>query len=123
MPYRKYKGSDKYHFRYYHLSNNHPFLVVLVLEEKKENGKVLISGFNMTTSIKLYNKRAGKFIKLKSNPDPSNKKQSFIKTDLVKMKPSKLFSDPLVGWHLSDEDIKAVDEMIDKKYPELKKRP
>ena len=68
MPYRKYKGSDKYHFRYYHLSNNPPFLVVLVLEEKKENRKVLISGFNMTPSEKLFKKKPGKFVKLKKYP-------------------------------------------------------
>ena len=123
MPYRKYKGSDKYHFRYYHLSNNHPFLVVLVLEEKKENRKVLISGFNMTTSEKLFNKKPGKFVKLKKNPDPNSAKQSYVKTDLVSMKPSKFFSDPLDWWHLSKEDVKSIDEMIDKKYPRMKKRP
>ena len=93
------------------------------MEEKSENGKVLISGFNMTTSNNLYNQKPRKFIKLKTNPDPSNKKQSYIKTDLVSLKPSKFFSDPLVGWHLDDEDTKAIDEMIRTKYPTLKKRP
>ena len=123
MSYRKYNGSDKYHFRYYHLSNNHPFLVVLVLEERKNNGKVLISGFNMTTSTSLYNKRPGKFIKLDTNPDPNNKKNSFVKTDLVSLKPSKLFSDPLDWWHLSKDDIKKIDKVIEQKYPSMKKRP
>ena len=32
---------SKYHFRRYRLSQNHPFLVALVIEEKDENGKVL----------------------------------------------------------------------------------
>ena len=104
MSYRKYKGGDKYHFRYYRLSNNHPFLVVLVLEEKNKKGDVLISGFGMTTSTKLVNQKPTRFIKLIKNPNPNDDSISYIKVDLVKLKKSKFFSDPLNGWHLSQKD-------------------
>lgn len=48
-----YEG-QKYHFRYYRLSQYHPFLVAIVLESEDENGKTLISGFNMTRSVEMY---------------------------------------------------------------------
>ena len=116
MPFRKYKGDDKYHFRYYHLSNNHPFLVVLVLEEKIKNGKILISGFNLTTSSKIVSKKPTRFILLEANPNPSDDSPSYLNVDLVKLKPSKLFSDPLTSWHLSKNDEKKIDELMNRKY-------
>ena len=123
MSYKKYTGTDKYHFRYYRLSNNHPFLVVLVLEEKRKNGKVLISGFNMTSSSNLPKKKPTKFIKLDENPEPESNEDSYVKVDLVNSKPSKLFTSPLKGWHLSAEDEKKIDDLIERKYPKMKKSP
>ena len=116
MSFRKYSGKDKYHFRYYHLSNNHPFLVVLVLEEKKEKKRYYLSGFNMTTSPTVPSKKPTRFLKLKVNPNPDDNSQSYLKVDLVKLKPSKLFSDPLSNWHLSKEDEKTIEVFIKKKY-------
>ena len=116
MPFKKYKGDDKYHFRYYHLSNNHPFLVVLVLEEKIKNGKILISGFNLTTSQKMVSKKPTRFVLLETNPNPSDDSPSYLSVDLVKLKPSKLFSDPLTSWHLSKIDEKKIDELMNRKY-------
>ena len=116
MPFRKYKGNDKYHFRYYHLSNNHPFLVVLVFEEKIKNRKILISGFNLTTSQKIVNKKPTRFIQLETNPNPSDESLSYLSVNLVKLKPSKLFSDPLTSWHLSKNDEKKIDELMNRKY-------
>ena len=123
MSYKKYTGKDKYHFRYYRLSNNHPFLVVLVFEEKRKNGKVLISGFNMTSSSSLPKKKPTKFIKLDDNPEPESDGDSYINVDLVNSKPSKLFTSPLNGWHLSKDDEKKIDELIERKYPNMKKSP
>ena len=116
MSYRKYNGKDKYHFRYYRLSNNHPFLVVLVLDERKKNGKVFISGFGLTTSNIMPKKRPTRYIKLFQNPNPNDNSPSYINTDLVKMKKSKLFSDPIENWHLSKEDERMIDDLISKKY-------
>ena len=41
MSYIKYKGKEKYHFRWYRLTKNHPFLVTLVTEEKTKKKKFL----------------------------------------------------------------------------------
>ena len=51
------------------LSQNHPFLVALVTEEKDDNGKVLIFDFNMTRSITYVLSKPNKFIRI-NNPNP-----------------------------------------------------
>ena len=50
------KKESKYHFRRYRLSQNHPFLVAIVFEDKIK-GKKYISGFNMTHSLKYVESR------------------------------------------------------------------
>ena len=93
---------------------------MLVLEEKIKNGKILISGFNLTTSSKIVSKKPTRFILLEANPNPSDDSPSYLNVDLVKLKPSKLFSDPLTSWHLSKNDEKKIDELMNRKY---KKKP
>ena len=85
---------SKYHFRRYRLSQNHPFLVALVIEEKDENGKVLISGFNMTRSITYVLSRPNKFIRI-DNPNPLDDAKCYICVNALKDKLMKYFSKSL----------------------------
>ena len=85
---------------------------VLVLEEKNKKGEFLISGFAMKTSTKLVNQKPTRFIKLIKNPNPNDDSISYIKVDLVKLKKSKFFSNPLNGWHLSQKDEEKIDELM-----------
>ena len=103
--------ASKYHFRKYRLSQNHPFLVALVTEENDENGKVLISGFNMTRSITYVLTKPHKFIKIE-NPNPEDDADCFICVDAIKNKPLKYFSKPLKTWSLSDEDESRIDNLV-----------
>lgn len=108
------KITTKYHFRRYRLSQNHPFLVAVITESKDENGKVYLSGFNMTRSIEYVLSRPNKFIRI-SNPNPNDDAMCFICVDAIKGKPLKYFSKPLLNWELSDEDIKAIDDLVKSK--------
>ena len=105
---------SKYYFRRYRLSQNHPFLVALVTEEKDENGKVLISGFNMTRSITYVLSRPNKFIRI-DNPNPLDDAECYICVDALKDKPIKYFSKPIKDWSLSEEDEKVIDELVKQK--------
>ena len=66
-----YEGK-KYHFRYYRKSQYHPFLVAIVIESADDNGKVLLSGFNMTRSVEMILKDPSKFIRI-TNPNRYSK--------------------------------------------------
>ena len=115
MPYQKYNGNDKYHFRFYRLTQYHPFLVVLVTEEKGENGKITISGFNMTSSTIKFLERPSRFIKLETNPNPESDSESYVSVDYIENQPAKLFTRPIRGWKLSEEDEKKIDELVKRK--------
>ena len=108
------KMASKYHFRRYRLSQNHPFLVALVTEESDENGKVMISGFNMTRSVLYVLSMPNKFIKI-DNPNPEDDAECYVCVDALKNKPIKYFSKPLKNWSLSEEDEKTIDELVQKK--------
>lgn len=104
---------SKYHFRRYRLSQNHPFLVALVIE-KEENGKKLFSGFNMTRSVPYVLSRPNKFIRI-DNPNPDDDAECFLCVDALKNKPEKLFTKPIKNWSLSEEDEKRIDELVKEK--------
>ena len=104
-----YRGK-KYHFRYYRKSINHPFLVALVIEST-ENGKIYLSGFNMTRSIEMVLKDPDKFIRIQ-NPNPNDDAPCFVCVDPIKDKPLKLFTRPIRDWELTSEDEKAIDYLI-----------
>ena len=106
--------ASKYHFRRYRLSKNHPFLVALVIEEINSNGKVLISGFNMTRSVTYVLSRPNKFIRIE-NPNPLDDADCFICVDALKDRPLKYFSKPLKDWSLSEEDEKVIDDLVQQK--------
>jgi len=101
----------KYHFRKYRLSRNHPFLVAVITESTSEDGKILLSGFNMTRSITYVLLRPSKFIRIE-NPNPSDDADCFVCIDPIKDKPIKYFSKPIKNWELSDDDIKQIDELV-----------
>ena len=106
--------NKKYHFRYYRKTLNHPFLVAIVVELENENGKALISGFNLTRSIEMVLKNPSKFIRI-NNPNPNDDAPSFVSVDFVKNKPLKYFSRPIRDWELSPEDEIAIDELVKEK--------
>ena len=106
--------ASKYHFRRYKLSQNHPFLVALITEEIDSDGKILISGFNMTRSIMYVLSRPNKFIKI-DNPNPLDDAECYVCVDALKNKPIKYFSSPLKNWSLSEEDEKVIDELVKQK--------
>ena len=101
----------KYHFRYYRKSVNHPFLVAIVIESEDSNGKVYLSGFNMTRSIDMVLKNPSKFIRIE-NPNPDDDAPCFVCVDPIKEKPLKLFTRPLRKWTLHEEDELAIDELV-----------
>ena len=105
---------QKYHFRYYRKSKYHPFLVAIVVESEDSDGKVFLSGFNMTHSIEMVLKSPEKFIRI-SNPNPNDDAPSFVCVDPIKDKPLKYFTRPIRDWELSEEDEFAIDKLVDQK--------
>ena len=106
--------NEKYHFRYYRPSQNHPFLVALVKENIGEDGKVYLSGFNVTHSFTMFYKNPNDYIKIQ-NPNPEDDADCFVQKAGIKDKPLKLFSNPIKGWRLSEEDEKLIDELVNDK--------
>ena len=103
--------NQKYHFRYYRPSQNHPFLVALVKEDVDENGNVYLSGFNVTHSFEMFYKKPNDYIKI-HNPNPLDDGDCFVQKAGIKNKPLKLFSNPIKGWFLSKEDELTIDELV-----------
>ena len=101
----------KYHFRYYRPSKNHPFLVALVMEKVGEDGKVYLSGFNITHSFQMFYKNPNDYIRIQ-HPNPQDDADCFVQKDGIKNKPLKLFSSPIKGWNLSKEDEQLIDELV-----------
>ena len=112
--FKKYNGKDKYHFRYYRKSVNHPFLVIMVTEELEKEGKYIITGFSLTHSAEMVLKKPSKFVRFIKNPNPEDGEPSYYCTD-IKRDRSEYFSEPLKKWHLSKEDEQLVDELLTKK--------
>ena len=108
------KKESKYHFRRYRLSQNHPFLVAIVFEDKIK-GKKYISGFNMTHSLKYVESRKNKFIQIQ-NPNPFDDIDCYVSTDPIKNKPEKYFSKPIKKWVLSEKDEIKIDELVKQKF-------
>ena len=104
----------KYHFRYYRLSQNHPFLVALVIESETEEGKAYLSGFNMTRSVEMVLKEPSKFIRI-TNPNPNDDAACNVCVDPIKNKPLKYFTRPIRDWELSSLDEPTIDKLVEEK--------
>ena len=107
---QSYAGK-KYHFRYYRKSVYHPFLVAIVVESKDNDGKAILSGFNMTRSIEAVLKNPSKFIRI-NNPNPNDDAPCFVCVDPIKDKPLRYFTRPIRDWELSDEDEGVIDDLV-----------
>lgn len=108
---KKDQNLNPYHFRKYKISKNHPFLVVLVKVDGEVNEQILLSGFNLTRSKKIYNKKRNKYIKIQ-NPNPNDNADSYLCLDIVMNRPLYYFTGPLIGWELSKKDKKRIKEII-----------
>ena len=105
-----YEGK-KYHFRYYRKSHNHPFLVAIVIESETDDGKAILSGFNMTRSIEMVLKDPSKFVRIE-NPNPNDDAPSYVCVDPIKNKSLKLFTRSIRDWELTSEDELIIDELV-----------
>jgi hypothetical protein len=112
--YKKYNGTDKYHFRFYRINGQHPFLVVLV-ETKNENGKHYFSGYIITHDITKKIQYPNKYVQLHNNPNPKDEAPSYLCKIRLEGIPEKMISKPFNNWHLSKEDEKMVDKLEEKK--------
>ena len=103
MPYKKYKGKDKYHIRI-RKRTGHPSIITL------EDGNYLI-GYDTTTSYKKYRSHRPFFHKLESkltNKNVIQNKSSYVYK--IRMKDKKNgFSKPYNNSHLTDKDEAYID--------------
>jgi len=114
MAFKKYNGKDRYHFRYYRKSVNHPFLVVMIVKEEEKEGKYIISGFSLTHSAEVVLKRPSRYVRFTTNPNPNDSEPSYFCVDLKSDK-SKYFSEPIKKWHLNKKDEEYIDSLLKKK--------
>jgi len=82
----------------------------MIIEEES----ILIKGFSMTSSSEYVSRRRKDFIELSTNPCKKKKGKSFVSTNLITAE-SKYFSWPIRGWHLSEEDEKKIDKLVEEK--------
>ena len=115
MSFRKYTGKDKYHFRIYKRNKRHPFVVVMITEEKMENGHYLVSGYMMTHDFTKAITRPKSYLKLNNNPNPNDESDCYLfKKRFTNIKDSR-FSKPYKSWHLSKEDEELISS-LEKKF-------
>ena len=115
MRFKKYTGPDKYHFRVYKKAIGHPFIVVAVSESLSDDGRVLISGYIITHSLEKAAEKPDVYRRLKRNPNPSDKRLSFVNKYRICDVPANNFSKPYSNWHLSKEDENLIDS-FEKKF-------
>lgn len=83
----------------------------MVKENVGKDGKVYLSGFNITHSFAMFYKNPNDYIKIK-NPNPIDDSDCFVQKVGIKDKPLKLFSNPIRNWKLSKEDERLIDELV-----------
>ena len=123
MKYKKYNGEDKYHFRIYKKSIGHPFIVVAVLERLDQSGKILISGYMVTHSIQRVMDKPKSYKRLRTNPNPSDSRISFVNKYRINDIPANNFSKPYSKWHLSKEDEMLIDTLEKNYNKKTKQKP
>lgn len=111
MSFKSYKGPDKYHFRVYKKSIGHPFIVVAVSETIDKDGIKLISGYLITHSLERVSEKPTVYKRLTKNPNPNDKRLSFVNKHRINDIPANSFSKPYTNWHLSKEDELLIDAL------------
>ena len=112
--FKKYKGSDKYHFRIYKRNGQHPFVVVMITEEVTINNHHLVSGYMITHDLIKTLEYPKTYIKLSKNPNPNDDSDCFLcKKRFSNIKDSR-FSKPYNNWHLSKEDESLISSLENK---------
>ena len=109
--FKKYNGSDRFHFRIYKRNGHHPFVVVMVTEEAMENGHYLISGYMITHDLAKMKKKPKSYVKLNKNPNPNDDGDCFIFIKRISGIKDSRFSRPYNNWHLSKEDEDFIVEL------------
>lgn len=118
MGFKRYNGNDKYHFRIYKHGKSHP-MVVAVVEEREENGKIYLSRYMFTHSALRVLDRPNDYVKMDKNPNPNDDSDSYLCLIRVNNADSSSFSKPYPNWHLSEKDehlIDALEEKIKNRY-------
>ena len=114
MKYKKYKGKDKYHFRVYRANRHHPFVVVMVLEEQRDDTYYYLSGYMITHSLEKAIHYRKNYVQLNFNPNPNDDRPCFLcKFRFTNIK-ANMFSKPYNTWHLSKEDELMIDKLEEK---------
>ena len=122
MSFKRYNGADKYHFRYYRKTVNHPFIVVAITGEKESNAVICLSGYMMTSSKSRVKKKKRQYLKLSKNPNPNDQKDSFVCVTRISNIPQNCFSKPFSSWHLAKEDELLIDSLEERYHKRLKER-
>jgi len=112
--FKKYKGTDKYHFRVYKRSIGHPFIVVVVKEEEL-NGELFIDGYMITHSLDRVMDKPKAYERLRVNPNPNDNRPSFVNKFKIANLPANEFSKPYSNWHLCKEDEMLIDRLEKRK--------
>ena len=113
--FKKYRGKDKYHIRFYRRNGNHPFIVVLVEEKQIDSNRFLLSGYMITHDIQKWFDYPNRYIRMHTNPNPKDQEPTFLCKIRLENISQRLFSKPYSNWHLSKEDEKIIDELENKK--------
>lgn len=112
--FKKYKGSDKYHFRIYKRNGQHPFVVAMITEEATINNHHLVSGYMITHDLIKMLEYPKSYIKLSKNPNPNDDSDCFLYKKRFSNIKDSCFSKPYNNWHLSKEDENLITELENK---------
>ena len=112
--FKKYKGSDKYHFRIYKRNGQHPFVVAMITEEAAINNHHLVSGYMITHDLIKTLEYPKSYIKLSKNPNPNDDSDCFLYKKRFSNIKHSCFSKPYNNWHLSKEDENLITALENK---------
>ena len=111
MSFRRYTGPDKYHFRIYKRNGQHPFVVVMITEQKEQNGHYLVSGYMITHDLIKTLEYPKSYVKLNQNPNPNDDADCFLCLKRFEDIKDSRFSKPYNNWHLSKIDEKFIENL------------
>ena len=109
--FKKYNGTDKYHFRVYKKNGLHPFVVAMITEEKTANRHYLISGYMITHDFRKVKKHPHSYLCLFHNPNPNDNAPCYLHMKRFESIKDSCFSKPYPNWHLSKIDEELIDKL------------